>query len=231
MVAGTQPLAEQPAGELAHALLVGAADDERPTSFVEQLLERDDLTCDVVTAGEHDIERLVEDDLLAALELFDVQLRVERDAHLAAGCEHVDGAVIVGLEERPVRRGRHRELLDFFAQRSDVLARLAQGGRELLVLGDGLGQLALGLEQALLEGPDPLGSVLEAPAQDDDLFLQRLHLLLELADLAFVLSEASLVLGGHVTTSHCGRALDAHPTPGFSRSRGTLHVKIYPTEA
>ena len=36
-------------------------------------------------------------------------------------------------------------------------------------------------------------------------------LLLKLADLAFVFSEASLVLGGHVTTSHCGRALDAAP--------------------
>jgi len=52
----------------------------------------------------------------------------------------------------------------------------------------------------------------------------RFRLLLELADLAFVFSEASLVLGGHVTTSHCGRALAAHPTPALSASCGTLQA-------
>ena len=115
-----------------------------------------------------------------------------------------------------------------FAQRADVLTRLAQRRRELLVLRDGLGELALGLEQTFLERSHPLGRILEAAAQDDDLFLQRLRLLLKVTDLAFVLSEASLVLGGHVTTSHCGRALDAHPTPGFSASRGTLQAKNLP---
>ncbi len=105
-----------------------------------------------------------------------------------------------------------------------MLARLTQRGGELLVLGDGLGELALRLEEALFERSHPLRGVLEAAAQDDDLFLQRLRLLLELADLAFVFSEASLVLGGHVTTSHCGRALAAHPTPAFSASLGTLQA-------
>ena len=185
-----------------------------------------------MAAREHDVERLVQHDLLAPLELFDVELRVQRDPHLATGREHVDGAVVVHLEERAVRRWRHRELLDFFAQRADVLARLAQRRRELLVLRDGLGELALGLEQTLLERSHPLGRVLEAAAQDDDLFLQRLHLLLKVTDLAFVLSEASLVLGGHVTTSHCGRALDAHPIPGLSASRAHFAApKIYPTAA
>ncbi len=150
-----------------------------------------------MTACEHHVQRLVEHDLLAALELVDIELGMQCDAHLPAGGEHVHGAVAVGGEERPVRRRWHRELLDLFAQRTDVLARLAKRGGELLVLGDGLGQLALRLEQALLEGANALGSVLQATAQDDDLFLQRLHLLLEFADLALVLSEASLVLGGH----------------------------------
>ena len=59
-------------------------------------------------------------------------------------------------EERAVGRRRLGELLDLFAQRGDVLARLAQGVGQLLVLGDGLGQLALGLEQPLLERADPL---------------------------------------------------------------------------
>ena len=100
-------------------------------------------------------------------------------------------------------------------QGADVLARLAQGGGELLVLGYGLGELALGLEEPLLQGAYPLGRILQPATQDDDFLFQRLHLLLEITDLAFVFSEASLVLGGHVTTSHCGRALAAHPTPGF----------------
>jgi hypothetical protein len=123
VVAGAQALPEQAAGELADALLVGASDDERALTVVEQLLERDDLAGDVVTAREHDVERLVQHDLLAALELFDVELRMHCDAHLATGSEHVDGAVVVHLEERAVRRGRHGELLDLFAQRADVLAR------------------------------------------------------------------------------------------------------------
>src|SRR5262245_5857422 len=228
VVAGPQPLAEQLAGELADTLLVGAADHERAPAVVEQLLERDDLARDLVAARQHDVQRLVEHDLLTALQLADVELGMERDPHLAAGGEHVDGAVVVDLEERAVGRRRHRELLDLLAQRADVLARLTEGRRELFVLRDGLGELTLRLEQAFLERADPLGSVLEPAPQDDDLFLQRLRLLLKLADLAFVLSEASLVLGGHVTTSHCGRALAAHPTPGFSASLGTLTTENLP---
>ena len=55
-------------GELAHALFVGAADDERAACRPSmQLLEHDDLTRDVGAAGEHDVERLVEHDFLAAL--------------------------------------------------------------------------------------------------------------------------------------------------------------------
>ena len=72
-----------------------------------------------------------------------------------------------------------------------MLARLAQHRRELLVLGDGLGELALGLEETLLERANTLRSVLQSSAQDHDFFLQRLHLLLEVTHLAFVLSEAS----------------------------------------
>ena len=141
---------------------------------------------------------------------------MQRDPHLAAGGEDVDGAVVVRREERAVRRRRHRELLDLFAQRADVLARLAQRRRELLVLGDGLGELALGLEQALLERADALGGVLEAAAEDDDLFLERLQLLLQLADLALVLAEASLVLrshGGHLlpVVRHRARFRTLHP--------------------
>ena len=202
------------AGELAHALLVGAADDQRAVPALEELLEDDDLAGDLGAAGEHDVERLVERDLLAALDAVDLDLGVHRDPHLAAGGEDVDGAVVVGAEEGAVRRRRHRELLDLFAERGDVLARLAQGGGEPLVLGDGLGELALGLEDPLLERADPLGGVLEAAPEDDDLFLEGLQLALEVADLPLVLGEAPLVLGSHAVTSW--------PRSGWPRRR-TLH--------
>ena len=89
-------------GELADALLVGAADDERAGAVFEQLLERHDLAGDLGAAREHDVERLVEHDLLAAPQLVGVELGVQRDAHLAAGGEDVDGAVVVGAEVRAV---------------------------------------------------------------------------------------------------------------------------------
>ena len=70
-------------------------------------------------------------------------------------------------------------------------------GRKLLVLGHGLGELTLGLEESFLERPDALGRVLEPPSQDDDLFLEALDHLLELIDLSFVLGQSPLVLGSH----------------------------------
>ena len=108
---------------------------------------------------------------------------VQRHPHLATAGEDVDGAVVVAAEEGAVGRRRLGELLDLLAQRGDVLARLAQGVGELLVLGDRLGELALGLEQALLEGAHPLGGVLEAAPKDDDLFLEDPDLLVEVLDL------------------------------------------------
>ena len=82
-----------------------------------------------------------------------------------------------------------------------MLACLTQRGGELLVLGDGLGELALGLEQALLERADALGRVLQPAAEDDDLFLEALDRLLELGDLRLVLGQPSLVLGSHDATT------------------------------
>ncbi len=200
MVAGAQLLVEQLVGELAHALLVGAADDHGAGAVGQQLLERDDLTREIGVAGEHHVERLVEDDLLAPPELLGLELGMHRDAHLAAGGEDVDGAVVVRGEIRAVRGRRHRELLHFLAQRRDVLARLPQGGGQLLVLGDGLGKLALGLEQTLLERPHPLRRVLKSSSQDDDFLLQTLDALLKLVDLSFVLGQPPLVLGSHGAT-------------------------------
>ncbi len=82
-----------------------------------------------------------------------------------------------------------------------MLARFTQGGGEAFVLGDGLLELALGLEDLLLEGADPLGGVLEPAAEDDDLFLEALQLALEVVDLALVLGQTPVVFGSHAITS------------------------------
>ena len=84
VLAGAQLDAEQVVAELAHALLVRATDDQRAGAVLEQLLVDHDLALDLGPAGEHDVERLVEHDLLAALHLVDLELGVRGDAHLAA---------------------------------------------------------------------------------------------------------------------------------------------------
>ena len=150
------------------------------------------------------------------------QLGVQGDAHLAAAGEHVDGAVVVGAEEGAVGRRRLGELVDLLAQGGDVLAGLAEGVGELLVLGDGLLQLALGLEQLLLEGADPLGGVLQPAPQGDDLFLERLGLLLQLGRLALVGGQPQSVLVGvgqrdHLLSRGGDHTPSIGPTGGHSR--------------
>ena len=167
------------------ALLVGPADDQGAVA-VEALLEDDDLAGELGAAGQHDVERLVEDDLGPAAERLVAQLGVHGHADLAAAGEHVDGAVVVVPDDRAVGRRRLGELVDLLAQRGDVVARLAEGVGELLVLGDRLGQLALGLEQPLLEGADALGRVLEAPPEGQHLLLEGPRVLLQLGQLGLV---------------------------------------------
>ena len=81
---------------------------------------------DFVVADHDYVERLVEDDLLALAERLDVELRVQRHAHLAPAREDVDRAVLVGLQVGAVGGRGLRELLDFFTQRGDVLLGLLQ---------------------------------------------------------------------------------------------------------
>ena len=164
-------------GQLGHALLVGPAEDDGAVPVLEDLLERDDLAVGLGRAGHHDVQRLVEHDLAAPHELVGVERGVDRDAHLAAARVDVDRAVVVAGQQRAVGRRGLGELVDLFAQGADVVARLAQRVGELLVLGHRLGELALRLEQPLLERAHPLGGVLQAPAQGQHLFLQCTHLI------------------------------------------------------
>ena len=84
VVAGAQLLADERRGQLADALFVGPADDQGAVPTFEDLLEDHDLARHLGGAGEHDVQRLVERDLLAAGDRVDLDLGVHRHAHLAA---------------------------------------------------------------------------------------------------------------------------------------------------
>src|SRR5664280_23253 len=99
---------------------------------------------------------------------------VEKLTQPPAAGEHIDRPVIVRAEVGPVGGRWLGQLLHLVAQVGYVLLGRLQGGGELLVLGDGLRQLPLGLEQFLLEGLDPPWALLEPAAEDGHLFLGRL---------------------------------------------------------
>ena len=151
----------QRVGDLGHPLLVAAAVDEGATAVVEHLLQRHDLAGALGVARLDDVQRLVEHDLVAAQQLGGVEVRVQRHAHLAARGEDVDRAVGVDAEERAVGGGRLGELLDLLAQQRELLFGLLERVGQLLVLRDGLLELAAGLEQPLLERLDARGLLVE----------------------------------------------------------------------
>jgi hypothetical protein len=106
---------------------------------------------------------------------------VDVDPQLAAAGGDVDGAVGVDAEEHPEARGRGGELLHLLFEGHDLLPGLAESGGQAFVLGQRLGELALGLEQALLEHPHLAGRVLQAAAEQGRLLLEELDLPLQLA--------------------------------------------------
>jgi hypothetical protein len=77
---------------------------------------------------------LVEHDFRTALEVFAFEFGVQRYTHLASARVHVDGAVLVRVEERAVRGRWPRQLVHLVAQRGDVLARFTERVGQLLVL-------------------------------------------------------------------------------------------------
>ena len=79
---------------------------------------------------------------------------MKRHPHLAPSGEHVDRTVRIGPEECAVGGGWLGKLLDLLSKVGHVLLGRLQGEGELLVLGDGLRQLSLGLEQLLLQRLD-----------------------------------------------------------------------------
>ena len=121
--------------QLDDTLLVGAADHERPVAVLHDLFEGDDLALDLEVGGLDDVQGLVQHDLLAALESSRSSTSGEmltRSLRPFVKTSAVD--VLVRLEEDPVAGRRLGELLDLFLQGDELLARLAQGGGQLLVV-------------------------------------------------------------------------------------------------
>ncbi len=148
-------------GDLGHPLLVGPAHAQGAAPVLEDLGHDDDLASRLVVASKDHVERLVEDDLLPLAQVVEGHVRVQRHAHLASAGKDVDGAVVVGLEVGAIGSRGLGQLLHLVAQGGDVLLCLLEGEGQLLILRDRMAELALGLEEALLERADTLGCLLQ----------------------------------------------------------------------
>ncbi len=66
---------------------------------------------------------------------FDVDVRRARQAHLAAGGEHVDGVVVLHGQQHAVAARRLTQPVDLLAQREQLLTGLLEGFHQLRVPG------------------------------------------------------------------------------------------------
>ncbi len=225
-VPGPQLDAEHVLGQLGHPLLVGPGEDHAAPLVVELLLEGHHLAGELAVPDEDHVQALVEDDLVPLADGAGIDVGVQAHPHFAPARKDVDGAVLVDAEEGAVGGRRLGELLHLFAQRGQLLLGLLQGEGQLLVLRGGLGQLALGLEEALLEGLDPARALLQPPAERVDLVLgvgqlgtQRLEL-----GSGFVGSCGHRVHPSPrpgAFCQHCGLAADAPGGPDRTSTLGT----------
>jgi len=117
------------------------------------------------------------------------------DSHLAAVAENVGGRLFLEpLDEHPVGARRLGELLDFFLECHELVARLAQRGGEPLVAAAGRLELRGRLRQPLLEGMDPTRRRFELSAGQPKLVLEQFQLTLKLLHLSVVLDDSALVV-------------------------------------
>ncbi len=130
-----QVLGDQRLGEPDDAFLVGVPDHERPVPVGQELTQCGDLADRLEGARFHDRQRLVEANGLALTQQRDFDVRRARQAHLAAGREHVDGVVLVRAEQDAIAAGRLPQPVDFLPQRQQLLAGLFEGLHQLRVTG------------------------------------------------------------------------------------------------
>ena len=150
-VTGAHRCVAQRLGDAHDPLLVGVADHEGALAVLEHLLEHDDVADLLELHRPHDVERLVEHDLLATAQRLGLDARAHRDPQLAATGEHVDRAVVVRGEEDAETGRRLGQPVDLFLELDDLLARLAQRRGEPVVVRAPSGEIGSRLDQAVLE--------------------------------------------------------------------------------
>src|SRR6185437_6338075 len=153
-VAAAQRLGQQRLGEPDHPLLVRVRDDQGALAVGEQFLEHHDLADGLITLGDDDVQRLVEHDLLAGPQLFELDIRADVHPHLPPAGEYVRRAVLARGEEHAEPRRRLRQPVDLFLQRDDLVPGLAQRRRQPLVLGGDRRQARLCLAEPFLKQAD-----------------------------------------------------------------------------
>ena len=235
-VAGLERRVEQRVGQHDHPLLVGVVEDEGAAGGLallrgEQLLEHDDVALLDERERAHDVHRLVEHDLLAALQGVGVDLGRERHAHLAPAGEDVDGAVLVGAQVGAVAARRLGEALDLLLEREDLVAGLAQGADQPVVLPEGAGERGLRLGEALLERAHLPRAVGQLAPQHGDLLLEEAHLGHQLAGPTVLAAPAvaschvpHLQVRPHPTYGRSGPAARAPRVRPARRGRAVLEV-------
>src|SRR4051794_25278096 len=238
-VAHPQRLVGQRVGEVDHALLVGVPDDQRPlgdpVDRLQQLLEHDHVAGLLEAARLDDVHRLVEHDLLAVLEVLELDVGRDGDAQLAAAGEDVDGAVLVlGQVDAVAGRGL-TEPVDLLLERDQLLACLAQGRGELVVALRQERRATLGLGQALLEHPHLAGAVGHLAAQEADLLLEVGDLTQQAGDVTFTPRTTFLRTQAHRAPPHTSgepgrKSIHAYrQRAAGSRGVGTRAPKCYAT--
>ena len=184
-------------GNLGHLLFVGAPDDQHPAAVLQHFEHRDDLTAQLRVSGEHDVQRLVQDDLLSLAELVGFETGMNRDPHLAPAREDVDGPVVIPVQVRAVRGRRLGELVHLFPQGGDVLLGLLEREGQLLVLRHRMCKLALGLEQPLFERAHASGRLLKSAPELGDLVLSLLCPAVQFLSFFIVCWEPGVSLAFH----------------------------------
>ena len=176
-VAGPDGVGQQRRGEPDDPLLVGVGDDERPLAVLEQLLEHHHLADLLEVERGDDVERLVEHDLLAAAGARPASTAgAHVHAQLAPAGEHVDRVVLVAAQEGAEAGRRLGEPVDLLLELHDLVAGLAQGLGQALVLRGDPGEGTLRVGQPELEAAREPGRVAQPAAQVGDLRLQEAHL-------------------------------------------------------
>jgi hypothetical protein len=172
-VPAAEHLVEQRRGEPHDPLLIGVRDHQGALAVGEHLLEHHDFANRLIALGDHDVERLVEHDLLAGLELFKVHVGADVDPHLAAAGEDVRGVLVARLEEHAEAGRRLGQPVDLFFQGDDLVPGLAQRRGQPLVLRGDRCQAGLGFAKPFLQQTDLARRIREPPSKHRDLLIKE----------------------------------------------------------